>query len=70
MIYQLKQAIGSTWEDVQNLDWDGWYPLLEVRRAELLVDPASLAVHDLGQAAIASRQHHPRRLAASGRGSR
>ncbi len=37
MIYQLKQAIGSTWEDVQNLDWDGWYPLLEVRRAELLV---------------------------------
>ena len=37
MIYQLKQAIGSTWEDVQSLDWDGWYPLLEVRRAELLV---------------------------------
>ena len=37
MIYQLKQAIGSTWEDVQNLDWDGWFPLLEVRRAELLV---------------------------------
>ncbi len=34
---QLKQAIGSTWEDVQALDWDGWYPLLEVRRAELLV---------------------------------
>jgi hypothetical protein len=37
VIYQLKQAIGSTWEDVKNLDWDGWYPLLEVRRAELLV---------------------------------
>ncbi len=34
---RLQNTIGSVWEDVQSLDWDGFFPLFEVRRAELLV---------------------------------
>jgi hypothetical protein len=34
---RLQNTIGSVWEDVQDLDWSGFFPLFEVRRAELLV---------------------------------
>ncbi len=33
----LHHTIGRVWDEVCELDWDGWYPLLEVRRSELLV---------------------------------
>ncbi len=33
----LEQTIGRVWDEVADLDWSSWYPLLEVRRAELIV---------------------------------
>jgi hypothetical protein len=34
---RLQNTIGCVWEDVQDLDWSGFFPLFQVRRAELLV---------------------------------
>lgn len=33
----LQHVVGCVWEDVAECDWCGWYPLLAIRRAELVV---------------------------------
>ncbi len=34
---RLQNTIGRLWEDVQVLEWSGFFPLFEVSQAELLV---------------------------------
>jgi hypothetical protein len=34
---RLQNTIGSLWEDVQVLEWSGYFPLFEVIQAEIIV---------------------------------
>jgi hypothetical protein len=36
-VSHLEQTIGRVWDEVADLDWSGWYPLVQMRGDELIV---------------------------------
>ena len=47
---EIQNAIGSNWNEVKDLDWSGFYPLVEIGRGEIIVAnvvPADIDTDDL-----------------------